>query len=125
MGWVNCIIIHELKLLVDIPREVDDIDYFYEKAINDAIDENNFDAGEHIEEDDMLTIEDVPIGKITIKDISGLHKRYEIIQKLAGMSRDKLFLFWLKNRGIKYEIASEHNIDFEKYKMNGYTRITW
>ncbi len=123
MGWSNYIIIPDYKLLIEVPRNIDDIEDYAENAIDSAIDEENIDVGENFEEECALTIDNVPINKITIKDIAKLYKRYEIVQNLAGTDYNVLLLFWLKKREIDFEIKSEYNMDIKKYREDGYTII--
>lgn len=123
MGWSNFIIIPRLKLLIEIPREIDEIRYYEESAIKRVIDEENIDYDDHFEGDDVANMGDVLINKITIKDLTELYKRYDIVQSLAGMDYNKLLLFWLKNRGIDFEIKSEYNIDKNEYEKEGYMII--
>lgn len=124
MGWSNYIIIPKFKLLVEVPREINDIEDYEEIAIEKAIDEDNIDNDTYLDGDNIVDIGDVPIDKITIKNLVALHKRYEIVQSISGLDYNKLLLFWLKNRGIEFQIKSENNMDFIEYNREGYLRIT-
>jgi len=123
MGWSNYIIIPKLKLLIEVAREINDIEDYEEVAIEKAIDENNIDYSDHFDGEDTVDMGNIPIDKITIKDLTELYKRYDIVQSLAGMDYNKLLLFWLKSRGIDFKIESEHNIDINEYNKEGYLRI--
>lgn len=122
MGWSNYIIIPKWKMLIDVPREIDGIEEHEHETIEMIIDINNFEC-EHIEGEDTIDIENVPINKITIKDLAELYKRYDIVQSLTGMDYNKFLLFWLKRRGIEFKIESQHNIDIKEYKKEGYIII--
>ena len=120
MGWSNFIVIPKWKLIIEVPREVENLEDYYQIAIDNAIDEDNIGLGEHSEGEDIIDVENVPINKITIKDLAELHRRYDIIQSLSGMDYNKFFLFWLKKREIEFSIESEYGIDFGKYEKDGY-----
>lgn len=125
MGWSNYIIIPAWKVLIEVPREIDDIEEYEHRAIERAIDEDNFEY-EHLEGEDIkdiINIGNVPINKITVRDLAELYKRYDIVQSLTGMDYNKLLLFWLKIREIEFKIEPEYNMDKEKYKSEGYIRI--
>lgn len=70
-----------------------------------------------------IDISSLKVSDITIKDLCTLASAYENSSSLAFMEVDKLFLYWLKNRDIKYEIKSEFGIDLKKYKEDGYKLI--
>ncbi len=123
MGWSNCIIIPKWKLLIEVSRDVNDIADYEETAINKAIDEDNIDYETHFDEENIVDMGDVPINKITIKDLVELYKRFDIVQSLCGMDYNKLLLYWLKNRGIEFRIESEYNINVEELTKEGYIKI--
>lgn len=123
MGWSNYIIIKKWKILIEVSREIDGIEDYENVAIEKAISENSADERTHMEGENIIDMGDVAINKITIRDISELYKAYDIVQSLSGMYNDKLFLFWLKNRGIDFLIESEHNINFDEYEKEGYVKI--
>lgn len=124
MGWSNYIIIPQLKTIVEISRSIDDIADYEESAIGKAIDEDNIDYDAYIDGENILDIGDVPISKITVKNLSTLYKKYEIVYSLSGMDCDKFLLFWLKTRNIEFQIKSESNMDFDTYDNEGYVRIS-
>lgn len=123
MGWYNYIIIPKWKILIEVSRDVDDIEDYENIAIEKAVSEESADERTYIEGVNVIDMGDIAINKISIRDITELYKTYEIVQSLSGMNYDKLFLFWLKNREIEFEIKSEHNIDFDKYEKEGFMRI--
>ncbi len=123
MGWSNYIIIPKWRLFIEVPRDVNDIADYEETAINKAIDEDNIDYETHFDEENIVDMGDVPINKITIKDLVELYKRFDIVQSLCGMDYNKLLLYWLKNRGIEFSIESEYNINVEELTKEGYIKI--
>jgi len=123
MGWSNYIIIKKWKILIEVSRDIDDIADYEIVAIEKAISDNSADERMYMQGENIIDMGDVAINKITIRDISELYKTYDIVQSLSGMSNDKLFLFWLKNRGIDFTIESEHNIDKKEYEKEGYLII--
>jgi len=124
MGWSNYIIIPKFKLIIEVPRDVDNIEDYEEIAIEKAIDQNNVGYDGHFNGENTVDMGDVPIDKITIKDLAELYRRYDIVESLAGMDYSKLLLFWLKSREIEFQIKSEHNIDTAGYLREGYIKIT-
>jgi len=123
MGWSNYIIIKKWKILIEVSRDIDDIADYESIAIEKAISENSADERMYMQGENIIDMGDVAINKITIRDISELYKAYDIVQSISGMSNDKLFLFWLKNRGIDFTVESEHNIDKKEYEKEGYLII--
>lgn len=123
MGWSNYIIIKKWKILIEVSRDVDDIEDYENAAIEKAFSEDSTDARTYMEGENIVDMGDVVINNISIRDISELYKTYEIVQSLSGMNHDKLFLFWLKNRGIDFTVESEHNIDKDEYEKEGYLII--
>lgn len=117
MGWSNYIIIPKLKIIVETNREIDDIESYQKESIDEIVDEENIDDGVY------LDLENVKINDITIKDLALLYKDHEIMQCVRGIHIDRLLLYWLQNKGIDFEVKSEHNIDKEKYKSEGYIFI--
>ncbi len=114
MGWSNYIIIPKLKVIVETNREVDDIEFYQKDSFDKIIDE------EDVDNDIYLDLENVKIFDITIKELALLYSDHEIMRCIKGIHIDKLLLYWLKTKGIDFEIESEFNIDKEKYKSEGY-----
>lgn len=123
MGWSNYIVIPKWKLLIEVSRDVNSIEDYEKIAIDRAIDEDNIDYDAHVEGDDRIDMGNVPISKITIKDLTELYKCYNIVESLSGMDRNKLLLYWLKGREIEFSVKSEHSIDVEEYIKEGYAKI--
>lgn len=116
MGWSNYIIIHQLKVIVETNREVEDIVFYQKDAIDKILDEENID-------DAYLDLENIKISDITIKDLALLYRDHDIVRCIRGTPIDKLLLYWLKIRGIDFDVKSEHSVDREKYKSEGYIFI--
>ena len=112
MGWSNYIIIPEFKLAIEVSRYVEDIEE-YEKEALYAI----------TEERDVEDVENVKVRDITVKDLTTLYNAHEIVSSLTGFEIDKLLLFWLRNRGIEYEIKSEFEATADQLKDDGFTVI--
>lgn len=123
MGWPNYIVVPKWKLLIEVSRDVNDIADYERAAIEKAIDEDNIDYDTHIDGEDVVDMGDIPISKITIKDLTELYKSYDIVRSLSGMDCNKLLLYWLKSRGIDFSIQSEHIVDTKEYIKEGYTKI--
>jgi hypothetical protein len=123
MGWSNYIVIPKWKLLIEVSRDINELADYEQTAIDKIIDDENLDYDTHFDGEDVVEMGNVPIGQVTIRDLAELYKRHDIVQSLAGMDYNKLFLYWLKNRGIDFSIQSEYSIDVKEYIKEGYTRI--
>lgn len=123
MGWSNYIVIPRWKLLIEVSRDVNKIEDYEKTAIEKAIDEGNIDYDAHTDGEDIISMGDIPISKITIKDLTELFKSYNIVESLSGMDYDKLLLYWLKSRGIDFDIQSEHIADTKEYIKEGYVMV--
>jgi hypothetical protein len=123
MGWSNYIIIPKWKLFIEVSRSVDCLEDYEETAIEKAINEENIDFDSHLEGESSVSMGDVPIHKITIKDLTELYRSYDMIQSLSGMDYDKLLLYWLKARNIEFSIESEFEDSVKECIKEGYTRI--
>lgn len=123
MGWSNYIIIPEWKVLVEVPREIDDLGEYIYTALENVIDEENTDNRTYLEGENIIDMSDVQINNITIRDLVELYKSYDIVQSLAGISYDRFFLFWLKKRDIEFSIESEYMVKEKEYEKQGYQII--
>ena len=123
MGWSNYIVIPRWKLLIEVSRDVNKIEDYEKTAIEKAIGEGNIDYDAHTDGEDIISMGDIPISKITIKDLTELYKSYNIVESLSGMDYNKLLLYWLKSRGIDFNIQSEHIVDAKEYIKEGYIKI--
>lgn len=122
MGWSNYIVIPKWKLLIEVSRNVNGIEEYEKIAIDKAIDEDNID---YIINDgnDIEDMGDLPVHKVTIKELTELYKSYDIVQSLSGMDSDKFLLYWLKNRGIGFSVQSENVLDVKEHIKEGYAKI--
>jgi hypothetical protein len=124
MGWSNYIVIPKWKLLIEVSRNVNGIEDYEKIAIDKAIEEDNIDYIAVVDGDRIEDMGDIPVQKITIKELVELYKSYDILQSLSGMDSDKLLLYWLKNSGIGFSIHSENDsIKVEDYIEEGYLKI--
>lgn len=114
MGWTNFIIVKDWKIIVETHRGVEGLDDYIEDALKELIDEDaNIDV--HTSE--------LKVSDITVNDLCIMSKAYERASNLYDIDIDKLFLFWLESRGIKYEIRQGFNIDIKKYEEDGFKVI--
>jgi len=116
MGWINYIIVPSLKLMVVTSRYTDGICDYEMNAINELLDDKHHD-------DIVCDIGNTKVSDITVKDLTILYDKYEILSSFEDVNADKLFIYWLTSRNIKFEIVAGHNIDIEKYMKDGYTKI--
>jgi hypothetical protein len=123
MGWSNYIVIPKWKLLIEVSRDVNDLADYERAAIDKIIDDENLDYDTHFDGEDVVEMGNVQINQVTIRDFAELYKRHDIVQSLAGMDYNKLFLYWLKRRSIDFSVQSEHSLDVKKYINEGYTKI--
>ncbi len=108
MGWSNYIIIDEWKVMVEVPREINNDDYF-----NDGLTE----LLRHMEEVDYDLLED----KVEDMTIDTLSRIFETTRKVMFLSGDcgnvniKLFLYFLNSKDISYRIEEPEKYE-GKYK---------
>ena len=114
MGWSNYIIIPDMKLAIQTTRYVEELEDYIKKALEDAIDE---------EPDELAEMDNVKITDVTLRDLKALYTAHERMRSIAEFEYDKLLLFWLENRDIRYEIKSEYQVDIDEYKNDGYNII--
>lgn len=117
MGWSSYIVIPRLKLVIETNREIEDIEFYQKESIDEILDEEKIGDGEYFD------LKNVKICEITIKNLALLYKDHEIMKCVRGIHIDRLFLYWLKVKGIDFDIKSESVIDREKYKNEGYLII--
>ena len=114
MGWSNYIIIEELKMMIETSREVNELEDYIKESLNKMIrDDTTID----------ISTSDLKVNDITIKDLCTMASAYENASPLSCMDTNKLLLYWLESKDIKYEVKSEFNIDLNQYKENGYKII--
>ncbi len=114
MGWTNFIIVKDWKLIIETHREVQELDDYIKDALEEMIDEDaNIDV--HTSE--------LKVSDITVNDLCIMSKAYERASNLYDIDIDKLFLFWLESRGIKYDIMQGFNINIKKYEEDGFKVI--
>jgi hypothetical protein len=114
MGWSNYIIIEDWKMIIETNREVGELENYIKESLDKMISSDT---------DIDVSISDLKVSDITIKDLCTMASAYENASSLASMEADKLFLYWLESRDIEYEIKSEFNLDLNQYKENGYKII--
>lgn len=113
MGWSNYIIVEDWKMIIEISREIDNLEDYITESIDKMV---NSDAED-------VNISDLKVSDITVKDLCVLASAYDNASSLAYMETDKLFLYWLETKDIGYEIKSEYGLDLKKYKEDGYKII--
>jgi hypothetical protein len=114
MGWSNYIIVEDWKMIIETSREVGELEDYIKKSLGKMTsDENDLD----------VSISDLKVSEMTIKDLCALASAYENASSIASMDTDKLFLYWLEGKEIEYQIKSEFNLDLKKYKEDGYKII--
>lgn len=123
MGWSNYIVIPKWRLLIEVSRDVNELADYEKTAIDKIIDVEGLDCETHFDGEDVVEMGNVPISQVTIRDLTELYKRHDIIQSLAGMDYNKLFLYWLKSRDIDFSVQSEYSIDVKEHVKEGYTKI--
>lgn len=115
MGWSNYIIIKDWKIVIETSREVDELEDYIKESLDKILDDDTY--------IDMST-SDLKVSDITVADLCTMASAYDNVSSITCMNTDKLFLYWLKNRGIEHEIKSEYNIDLKKYKEDGYKIVS-
>ena len=115
MGWSNYVIVEDWKMIIETHREVGEL----EDCIKESLDKMMINHDIDID----ICMSDLKVSDITVKDLCVLSSAYDNASSLAGMGIDKLFLYWLDSKNIKYDIKSEFNVDLEEYKEKGYRII--
>lgn len=113
MGWSDYVIVEKLRLVVEISRYVTELDDWIKESLDFLIDEEN----------DTIEISEIKVTNLSLKELAVLVMNYDKASPLSGMDYNKLFLYWLKCRGIDYEIESEYSIKLEEYEEKGYLII--
>lgn len=114
MGWSNYIIIEDWKMIIETNREVNELETYIKESLDKMIGDDT---------DIDVSISDLKVSNMTIKDLCALASAYENASSIACMEADKLFLYWLESKDIEYQIKSEFNLDLKKYKEDGYKII--
>ena len=112
MGWVNFVIVRDLKLVVVVPREIrpeEGLQHWSEKVLDGEVMGITMDEFISLEE-----LEDKPCTKITVMELAKLVKIYDAIRTLQEISLGEHLLYWLKKSGIPYEILSGSGLSSEK-----------
>lgn len=110
MGWTNFVIVDRLKLAIEISRHIHDLEDYEEESLNYVT-----------EEKDIIDVSDIKFTSLSLKDLASLVTISDKVGSINGFEIDKLMLYWLKSRGIEYEIESEHDVDINELKERGYT----
>ena len=112
MGWSNYLIVPELKLVVKISRHIQFEDY-EEKALDSIFNDH----------DDFASME--PCKKVTdlsVKDLGTMMKAYDDLMSIYCIGDPvELLMYWLKKKGIDYEIKHEDDIDLNTLEELGFT----
>ena len=117
MGWNNFIIIEKWKMMIEMNRNVDELQDYIKDAIDKIIRHDT---------DIDISMSDLKVSDITIKDLCTMALACDNTNTLYGLDIDKFLLYWLESRNIEYNIKSEYNVDLKEYKDKGYNIIrTW
>jgi len=115
MGWCNYIVVDDWKLKFEVSREVNEENL---GEIEDWID-NLLDSYEELESTDLSFSTELPERTIvSLLDMS-FKTQDALIYSMGYNIIDYMFMYWLKNRGIKYRFISEFELDkdpADKYK---------
>ena len=116
MGWSNYIVIDDWKLLLEVPREISEEDYFFNDNMKKLL--------THMESVDY-DLFDTKIKDITIDNLSevfGIAKKVMFIDSECSDIDIKMFLYFLKVRRINYRIEHE---DVVRDKYKDYKKTKW
>ena len=117
MGSTNFIVVPKMKVVIETSRDVNEIEDYIAKTLDELL----FDEIESSDE----YIEEVKIKEINIRNLTTLFRGYKLATNLEMMDFNKLFLYWLTKRNIEYKIESEYVIKLDEYRTQGYTIIRW
>lgn len=116
MGWSNYIIISEWKMMIETSRNVNELEDYIANSLDYIVDEDNI--------GDDVDMANVKLSELTLGNLAILLNSHTNMSAIVCTEPDKLFLYWLEGKDIKYEIKSEYNIDLKKYKEDGYKIIS-
>ncbi len=123
MGWVNYVIIPQLKMIVTVPREVSNDTTFLKNVLVGK----GCGVTSEEEDDTLYNICEKSCSEVTLLDLQYMTKAIENLLGLRQVSCDEFLLFWLDLRGIEYKVVSEYafNEDKEQQELvKDYTQIT-
>ena len=121
MGWSNYVVIPKLKLAIEVSREIDEGDnYEYEDQA-----EKFFDITKFIMEEVSFECFEKPLHEITLEDLTDvLRIAKESADTLMYLYHlDKLLIYWLISRNIKFEIISEFQFNERKDEFKDFKII--
>lgn len=107
---MSYLVIENMKLVIEI-ADIEDIESFEKKALDDVVNEKSADEFD-------IDIGNTEVSDLTFNEAAILYKAHDIIKTLLGIDADKMLLYWLTNRGIEYSVESD--IDASKYQRDGY-----
>lgn len=115
MGWSNYIIISEWKMIIETSRNVDELEDYIANSLDYIVDEDNI--------GDDVDMANVKLSELTLGNLAILLNSHTNMSALVCTELDKLFLYWLEGKDIKYEIKSEYSINIEEFKEKGYNIV--
>jgi len=118
-GWNNYIIIPELKLAIRVSRELDEGNFYeYEDQAKKFFDLTHF-----ITEELNYECFEKPLHKLTLDDLTDVLKiAKESADALMHLYElDKLLIYWLVFRNMKFEVISEFQFEKRKEEFKDYT----
>ncbi len=107
---MSYLVIENMKLVVEIV-DIEDIEPFEKKTLDDMVSEKNMDEFD-------IDIDETKVSDLTFGEAVVLYKAHDMIKTLLGINADKMLIYWLKNRDIEYSIESD--IDASGYQREGY-----
>lgn len=107
------IIINDRKLILEIDSD-EEMEDLKEEALDKILNE---------ERDSLEYIGDIRVEELTIEQTSYIYSAYEILRELAGLDIDKLLLYWIRSKGLNFEI--EKNIDINHWQREGYNIVSF
>jgi hypothetical protein len=109
MGWSNYIIIDDWKIVIEVNRGVDEIQKYIFDSLENII--NNVSD---------IDVSELKLSDITTKELCVISSVYENASNLFDLDIDKILLYWLEKKNIKFEIKSEFKINLSDYEANGF-----
>jgi hypothetical protein len=114
MGWVNYLLIPQWKLAIVVSRHNNEIPEYFEEALDELVKPQKLDMGEIIEK---------KFNELNMREMNFITRLADLASCLEETDYELFLLYWIKKRGIKYEIKSEFDVKAEYLKKDGYRVI--
>lgn len=115
MGWSNYLVVPQLKLVVELPREENELKGYVKEAFDNVL--KIKDENECLEDLTSTTINNLDLNTLSI-----LVNSHKLVDDLSCVELTDFLLYWLDSKGIEFAIHNEYEkeLDIEELKNKGY-----